>query len=119
MELQLVPISGTCHRLPSRAPLVPRSLKAALVGPGELGKDGNCCLFPVWVLPSGRLSLGALSSLGSKIRQLWVPQPLPRHGWGSDGCRWLGKRAGKYGESEEPHKELLFNLINISRQGCF
>jgi len=44
---------------------------------------------------------------------------LPRHGWRSDGWRWLGKRAGKYGESGEPHKELLVNLIHISRQGCF
>ena len=51
MELRLVPISRTCRGLPSRAPVVPCSLKAALGGPGELGKDGSCCLFPDWVLP--------------------------------------------------------------------
>ena len=48
------------------------------------------------------------------MRQLWVPQPLIL---GVAGGVMAGKRAGKYGESGEPHKELLVNLINISRQG--
>ena len=51
MELQLVPISRT---LPWAAFKGPGGSLFPEGSPGDLGKDGNCCLFPVWVLPRAR-----------------------------------------------------------------